>query len=391
MRYQLQTILVTGALAFIATSSSGGVGAVITGTADAITHVKTFAMPSAFPVHSFLAYPGFTGGVRVATGDVNGDGIPDLITGAGPDSSHVKAFSGDNLALIRSFLAFPGATTGGVYVAAGDLNGDGKDEIFVSAGEGSLPKVRVFDGASGNMLNEFSAYADSFLGGVRVAAGDVNNDGKADIITGTASITTNVKVFSGANYQQFQSFLAFGPNLAGGVFVAAGPINNDTAADLIVATGEGVAGQVRVYNGLNGATLHDFFAYAVNFTGGVRVAAGDVNGDGTSDIVTGTGGSSSHVKVFSGSDLNLLGSYLAYEAALEDGIHVAAVDRHCLADIAPTPFGDDNVSVADLLKVINDWGACGGFCPADIAPASGDGAVGVQDLLAVILAWGRCP
>jgi trimeric autotransporter adhesin len=366
------------------------IAGVITGTADVSTHVKAFAEATPTAVHSFFAYPGFTGGVRVAVGDVNGDGIPDLITGAGPDSSHVKAFSGDNLALIRSFLAFPGSSTGGVYVAAGDLNGDGKDEIFVSAGEGSLPKVRVFDGATNGMLTEFSAYADSYLGGVRVAAGDVNNDGKADIITGTASTTTNVRVFSGANYAQLQSFLAFGPNLTGGVFVAVGRINGDAAEDLIVATGDGVPGEVRAFNGLNGAILHDFFAYGINYTGGVRVASADVSGDGTSDIVTGTGPGATHVKVFSGTNLNELGSYIAYPGGTT-GVHVAAVDASCLADVAPAPFGDGKVSVPDLLMIINNWGACGGYCPSDIAPGpGGDNVVNVQDMLAVINAWGLC-
>jgi hypothetical protein len=62
----------------------------------------------------------------------------------------------------------------------------------------------------------------------------------------------------------------------------------------------------------------------------------------------------------------------------------------CLADIN----NDDNVGVADLLAVINGWGACPAFptpCPADVAPPGGDGSVGVGDLLAIISAWGACP
>src|SRR4029450_10452825 len=58
----------------------------------------------------------------------------------------------------------------------------------------------------------------------------------------------------------------------------------------------------------------------------------------------------------------------------------------CPPDIAP-PSGDGIVNSADLLAVINSWGACPG-CPADI---NDDNIVNSGDLLAVINAWGVCP
>ena len=64
----------------------------------------------------------------------------------------------------------------------------------------------------------------------------------------------------------------------------------------------------------------------------------------------------------------------------------------CPADIAPSG-GDGVVNTADLLLVINTWGACAG-CPADIAPTGppmGDGIVNTADLLFVINHWGPCP
>ena len=66
----------------------------------------------------------------------------------------------------------------------------------------------------------------------------------------------------------------------------------------------------------------------------------------------------------------------------------------CPADIAPAPNGDDTVNVADLLLVINSWGACPApptSCVADIAPQpNGDNTVNVADLLFVIGNWGSC-
>src|SRR5262249_12919407 len=150
--------------------------------AGGVPQVRVYDATTGALKFDFLAYDaGFTGGVRVAVGDVNGDGIPDVITGAGPGGgSHVKVFDGQSGALIRSFLAYPGFT-GAVSVAAGDVNGDGFADLITGASANG--HVKVFDGATGALIRSFLAYP-GFTGGVTVAAGDVNGDGFADLITG---------------------------------------------------------------------------------------------------------------------------------------------------------------------------------------------------------------
>jgi len=72
-----------------------------------------------------VPFPGFSGGVTVATGDITDDGIADIINGAGPEAGpHIKVFDGATGELIRSFFAFGSSFRGGVTLAAGDITGD---------------------------------------------------------------------------------------------------------------------------------------------------------------------------------------------------------------------------------------------------------------------------
>src|SRR5262249_7804634 len=85
--------------------------------------------------YPFLAYTRrFHGGVRVAVGDSNGDGTPDVITGPGAGGgSQVRVFNGSNgnplAGTLGSFNAFAAGQTDGVFVAAADVNGDGKADV----------------------------------------------------------------------------------------------------------------------------------------------------------------------------------------------------------------------------------------------------------------------
>ena len=112
-------------------------------------------------------------------------------------------------ALKAAFLGLPAYYTSGVNVAMGDVNGDGVPDIIAAAGAGEPPLVNVFDGVTYKLLYSFVAYPLTDLGGVTVAAADVNGDGHADVITTTVVGSSKlIEVFSGANGQMISSMTA---------------------------------------------------------------------------------------------------------------------------------------------------------------------------------------
>src|SRR5207244_3708984 len=139
-----------------------------------------------FTSQIFMAYnPSFLGGVHVAAGNFDGDyTTPDsLVTGAGAGGGpHVIIWQtvqdgAGNITVtgkIDEFIAFDPRFHGGVNVATGDLDGDGKAELIVSAGAGGGPHVKVYKFGTDNRFHlalEFYAYAANFTGGVSIASG----------------------------------------------------------------------------------------------------------------------------------------------------------------------------------------------------------------------------
>jgi subtilisin family serine protease len=139
----------------------------------------------------FLAYKKeYNGGVNVAAGDVDNDGQTEIITGPTNDHAPVVQIFDSRGVLERVFLAYAEHFRGGVNVAAGDIDGDGIDEIITGAGFTGGPHVRIFD-TQGRVKGQFFAYAEHFRGGVNVAAGDIMTKGISEIISGAGEDLKN--------------------------------------------------------------------------------------------------------------------------------------------------------------------------------------------------------
>lgn len=287
-------------------------------------------------------FPGFDGEIRVVTADFNGDGIPDLAAATGPGSlSLVKILDGASGEELFSITPF-GDFTGGLFITAGDLDGDGKAELAITAGFFGGPRVRIFQGGTFTQINDFFGIDDvNFRGGTNAALADVNGDGKADLaVAAGAGGGPRVAVYDGTTLAnaaplRFRAdFFAFDASLRAGVYVAAGDITGDGKADLVFTSGLGGGPQVRVLDGAKylvatvnpDGTIVDadaisFFARSASDRNGLRVNVRDLDGDGLLDITTRADNGTGHDAVsFLASALNagIVDPKLHFDSAFGD-------------------------------------------------------------------------
>ncbi|MBX9583397.1 MAG: trypsin-like serine protease [Gemmataceae bacterium] len=259
--------------------------------------------------YQITPFPGFNGGVSVASGDVTGDGIADLVVGAGPSGGpRVAVFNGLDGSPIYDFFGYEASFRGGVNVSAADFNADGVADLVLGTGVGGGPRVRILSGRDLSPIRNVFVFNRDFRGGVNVAAGDVTGDGTPDLVNSTgAGGGPRAVVLDGRNLNSVASFFVFDPTSRAGFTAAAGDVNGDGFADIIAGSGAGEPARVRVFSGLNRSVLADFFLndpftpgeVGNASTAGVRVATADANGDGITDVITSQGpGSAPVVRTF---------------------------------------------------------------------------------------------
>lgn len=262
---------------------------------------------------------GLTTGVRVAAGDVTGDGIPDLMVATGPGDGRVSVFDGTNAGLIASFAPFGTDFRGGIHLATGDMDGDGRIDLLVGGGPGS-GRIRIYSGATHQQIATDFPFGPAYTGGITLAAGDINGDGRLDVIAGQESGGL-VRVFDGFSASVLASGAPYGTGFAGGIHVAAGDVDGDGRAEIITGARTG-SSLVLVINALTQQLMASFAPFGgVN---GVTVAAGDLDGDGVADLVVGAGpGGAPRIRVFRGPDGLELLSGLVLDAGFTGGVFVA--------------------------------------------------------------------
>ncbi|MFH1534760.1 MAG: L,D-transpeptidase family protein, partial [Patescibacteria group bacterium] len=220
----------------------------------------------------------------------------------------------------------------GVNIAAGDLDGDGKDEIIVSTRYGATPHVRVFDG---NGIPKFTwgffAYQENFRGGVNIAACDVDGDGEKEIVTGAGpGGGPHARVFDKDGTYAGLDYFPFASDFRGGISVTCGNVDGGAEEEVIFSVQTSDEAWVKVYKTNSEQTVLGMFrAFPESFRGGLNIASGDVDRDGLDEIIVAANtGGGSHVRFFEAYGFPHPDSIFAYEDEFRGGVLVTAGDAN---------------------------------------------------------------
>ena len=217
---------------------------------------------------AFTPYPGFKGSVRVASGDVDGDGIADIVVAPGRAiPGLVRVFSAAGFPLAGGaydFYPFGIKYRGGVEVAVGNIDGVGRNEIIaaMSSGNGMVRVFKVNGAVNPVPFRSFLPFGPKYAAGVMITAGDYGTytngtwtavpDGKAEIAVGTnAGPVSQVKIFKAAPITPVavRTFLPFGTKFRQGVTLSSAKYSSAVVDDVFVGTGAGGKSRLAIFKG----------------------------------------------------------------------------------------------------------------------------------------------
>lgn len=266
-------------------------------------------------------------------------------TGGAP---HVRTFS-DQGPIGNGFYANADFAGAGARVARGDLDGDGIDEVLAATPAGPIGQVAV-DNADGTHRFTLVPYGNAYRSGIFVTTGDLIPELPGnEIVTGADAGGGPHVVIYNKDGGKLEEFFAYGENFRGGVRVAVGDVDGDGLADIVTSTGPGGAPHVQALSPIDGQ-IRSFYAYAEAFSGGVYVATADVDGDGIDEIVTAPGaGGGPHVRMFGPE--GAVAGFMAYAENFRGGVTVARVGDDILGPnliaVGAGPGGGPHVQVFD--------------------------------------------
>jgi uncharacterized repeat protein (TIGR01451 family) len=273
--------------------------------------------------------PAGGGGRFVAAGNVDGAGAAEIITGAGVfEAPQFRIFGGDGSEQ-GAFYAFDPRFAGGVRVAACDIDADGRDEVVVAAGPGGGPHIRIFKMFLPDRVvevNSWYAFEESYRGGVWVACGDVTGDGEPEVIAGSGTVgAPSVRVWEVRPFSVRELFWM--PVLSAArreARVAVCDVNGDGRGEVLAASGPGGPVEAMVLDPATGVVRMTGTVLA-GLTTGAFVACGDLTPlvPGPEIAVAADAGGAPLIEFYSAAGARL-GALLADVPTASGGLRVAA-------------------------------------------------------------------
>jgi hypothetical protein len=325
-------------------------------------------------------YFGASGGESIAVGAVlqipgileATDSPDDVITGTGPGVPGLVTIVNSNDKIIQQFYPFGQSFKGGVYVATGDVTGDGQTDLICSTGVGTVGTVNVYEFINGGpqLISSITPFGPNYSSGIDIAVGNVTGQvystffdaGVANqIIVGMAHGGSTVEVYgyddsSGMpQYYQLRSFRAFAPSYTGGVTLAAAELytaGTDDYASIITGMATTMP-QVAIWNGQNPIVTQqaDYLAWntaVASNRNGVNVAANDTDHLRGAQIFVNLRGTGS-IRVFEGVSSAILTTLSTYPPSYASMVNMSASGGVSFFG-ANSPPADDQLTGFDYTR-----------------------------------------
>jgi hypothetical protein len=300
-----------------------------------------------------LAIPAENDARRVAVGDVNSDGVPDLLVVGHDNSLNVRLGTGQGqFGPVTRYDLRNHAN----YLAVLDLNGDSYADVVVAHdGSGNPVFLTAFLGSATGALHQAWELGTSYFTSMGMATGDFDGDGRADVAVALGGDSrASALVFYGLGTGAFHDPLVL-PTVSpdsglsdGTAAIAAGDLDGDGRDDLVIACFS-LTNQLVIRRG-TAAGFSD--PVTVALPSPVSVALGDLNGDGKLDAIAANIGQGT-LSILHGRGDGSFDAPVSLQAGpLPSSVAVADLDGNGLADIAVADLGDHTIRV-----FWSPWGA----------------------------------
>lgn len=230
----------------------------------------------------FIFENGYRGGEKIAHIDLDGNGKRDLLVVKG---NKIMAWRDDGQIFMKKY-PYTTSYQGELQVALGDLNRDGRLEIYVAPSPGYPAPIKIYTRHGRQMKQDWYPFGTGYTGGYSIAVQENKTSiGRNSLVVAKASQEPLVSVFD-YKYNPAFSWYAFDRWSNIGVNVAAGDLEADLIDEIVIGAGEGAKPLIRVFSNKGDQLYDEFTAYASLANPGIEVLTADVDYDGRDDIVS---------------------------------------------------------------------------------------------------------
>ncbi|NQU99950.1 MAG: VCBS repeat-containing protein [Parcubacteria group bacterium] len=321
-------------------SNSSFAASIITGAGlGGSPHIRSFGTAGSVeddPDKLYAYAEDYRGGVRIATGDIDSDGVDEIITGTGENGGpHLRVFEKDGTQRGIQFFPFDENFRGGMDVASGDFDGDGKEDIAVSQFSNGQAWVKVYRyNTDRTVLFEKNVFGIPECGAT-VAMGQLDNDHARELIVGAGSgcdpyvhvfdYSTDSKEGSKKPLEIFAFDNENNNPIRSGIDVSAGDVDDNGKDEIVASRLKDDYSWVKLFRYNSEQTeLANFKAYG-DFKVGANVEMYDIDSDKEAEIITGSGpGGGPQVRAFEydGTVIDDLNGFFAYNEGFRGGVDV---------------------------------------------------------------------